>query len=116
MALNGNITFDAYGQTISLNGKYMRLSRLSVINYWQNVSTTQPVGEDGMEVSPQQILTHVSEVSGTLDVHNLSTDPMNGIAPIASQSYQCPYDPSVTNATVQLYDYVMSQIPGSVKS
>ena len=116
MALNGNISFDAYGQAVALNDKYMRLSRLEIVNTWQNVSTPQPVGEDGLDVSPQQVLTRVSEVSGTLDVHNLATDPANGISPIASQSYQCAYDATVTNATAQLYAYVMAKLPGTTRS
>lgn len=114
MAISGNIVIPAFGTTITLDNKYMRLRQVMITNEWRNAVVAQPPGADGLPVSPKLTPVRVYMVSGILDVYNASTDPEANIAPIsgASQEYSCDFTPGTSDdAQAQLYKHIMSLLP-----
>lgn len=107
MAISGSIEVEAYGNKITLPGKYMRLAECTIKNEyrWEVVKETVP-GIDG--VKETQKLVKVVEITGRLDIYNTAGDAAAGEAAAMSKTYTCPNGPLGT-PVAQMYEYIMAQ-------
>jgi hypothetical protein len=108
MAIQGTIEVKAFGTTVKLVNKYMRLSKCETKNEHRRVEVPQPDGADGNPNNPIYELRHVVGVTGTLEIYESRDDVLAGNARITAETYGCPYDNSADVPEAQLYRHIMT--------